>query len=74
MESHDGLVNYYGVFVPQLHDLRGSSEKLCRKNNALTCSNQCLLSFTRTPQVFRCSLFLTHCQPDQELFITDFHT
>ena len=26
MKSLDGLVNYYGVFVPQLHELRGSSD------------------------------------------------
>ena len=39
MESHDSLVNYYGVFFPQLHDLCSSSKKLYCKSNTLGLTN-----------------------------------
>ena len=66
LQSFLGLVNYYNVFVPNMHNLRGQLNECGKKGNEWVWIAE---SFQKIKEVLISNLFLTHYNPKQKIIV-----
>ncbi|KAA3674546.1 uncharacterized protein DEA37_0009003 [Paragonimus westermani] len=63
LRSFLGLVSYYGAFLPTLHQLRGSLNRLLTKDSKWEWTTECPRSFEKVKAMITSDLHLTHFNP-----------
>ncbi|PIO73854.1 reverse transcriptase [Teladorsagia circumcincta] len=58
-----GLVNFYGTFVRELHNLRAPLDALAKKDAAYMWSSECQSCFDRIKKTLKSDLLLAHYDP-----------
>ncbi|PIO76779.1 reverse transcriptase, partial [Teladorsagia circumcincta] len=64
-----GLVNFYGTFVRELHNLRAPLDALTKKDVAYTWSPACQSCFERIKKTLKSDLLLAHYDPTLPLIV-----
>ncbi|PIO72335.1 zinc knuckle [Teladorsagia circumcincta] len=65
----DGLVNFYGTFVRELHNLRAPLDALTKKDAAYIWSPDCQSCFDRIKKTLKSDLLLAHYDPTLPLIV-----
>nr|CDJ86255.1 RNA-directed DNA polymerase (reverse transcriptase) and Integrase domain containing protein [Haemonchus contortus] len=64
-----GLVNFYGTFVRELHNLRAPLDALTKKDAAFAWSPECQSCFDRIKKTLKSDLLLAHYDPTLPLIV-----
>ncbi|KIH67565.1 hypothetical protein ANCDUO_02104 [Ancylostoma duodenale] len=64
-----GLVNFYGTFVKDLHNLRAPLDAFTKKEAVYTWTPECQSSFDRIKATLKSDLLLTHFNPDLPIIV-----
>nr|CDJ81316.1 RNA-directed DNA polymerase (reverse transcriptase) and Integrase domain containing protein [Haemonchus contortus] len=64
-----GLVNFYGTFVRELHNLRAPLDALTKNDAAFTWSPECQSCFDRIKKTLKSDLLLAHYEPTLPLIV-----
>ncbi|XGW25993.1 hypothetical protein V3C99_006978 [Haemonchus contortus] len=69
VRSFLGLLNYYGAFVEEMHQLRAPLDKLLKKDAHFNWSPECQRAFDRAKEILSSDLLLTHYDPSKEIVV-----
>ncbi|EYB94088.1 hypothetical protein Y032_0175g486 [Ancylostoma ceylanicum] len=69
LRSFLGMVNYYGVFIKDMRQLRAPLDALLKKNTPFKWSPDCQHAFEKAKEVLASPLLLTHFDPKLELIV-----
>ncbi|KAL6738862.1 hypothetical protein Aduo_012361 [Ancylostoma duodenale] len=69
LRSFLGMVNYYGVFIKDMRQLRAPLDALLKKNTPFKWSPDCQDAFEKAKKVLASPLLLTHFDPKLELIV-----
>ncbi|EPB75657.1 hypothetical protein ANCCEY_05248 [Ancylostoma ceylanicum] len=64
-----GMLNYYGVFIKDMRQLRAPLDALLKKNTPFKWSPDCQDAFEKAKRVLASPLLLTHFDPKLELIV-----
>ncbi|PIO69170.1 reverse transcriptase [Teladorsagia circumcincta] len=64
-----GLVNFYGTFVRELHNLRAPLDALAKKDATYMWSSECQSCFDRIKKTLKSDLLLAHYDPTLPLIV-----
>ncbi|PIO53025.1 hypothetical protein TELCIR_25660 [Teladorsagia circumcincta] len=64
-----GLINFYGNFVKDLHNLRAPSDALTKKDAVYTWTPECQSSFDKIKATINSDLLLTHYDPNLPIIV-----
>ncbi|EYC29726.1 hypothetical protein Y032_0006g3147 [Ancylostoma ceylanicum] len=64
-----GLVNFYGTFVKDLHNIRAPLDALTKKDAVYTWTPECQSSFDRIKATLKSDLLLTHFNPGLPIIV-----
>ncbi|PIO77140.1 hypothetical protein TELCIR_00790 [Teladorsagia circumcincta] len=64
-----GLINFYGNFVKDLHNLRAPLDALTRKDAVYTWTPECQSSFDKIKAILNSDLLLTHYDPSLPIIV-----
>ncbi|PIO55133.1 hypothetical protein TELCIR_23484, partial [Teladorsagia circumcincta] len=64
-----GLINFYGNFVKDLHNLRAPLDALTRKDAVYTWTPECQSSFDKIKAILNSDLLLTHYDPNLPIIV-----
>ena len=67
LQSFLGLVSYYQVFIPNLHNLRVPLNELLRKEKKWIWTKECEQAFREIKNKLTSDLFLTHFDPNLDI-------
>ncbi|KAL6727140.1 hypothetical protein Aduo_009044 [Ancylostoma duodenale] len=63
------MINYYGVFIPRMRQIRAPLDALLKKNVPFNWSEDCQKAFDKAKDVLASPLLLTHFDPNLELIV-----
>ena len=69
LRSFLGAINFYGKFVPTMHELRRPLDQLLRKDVKWKWSNECQQAFEKFKSTLQSDLLLTHFDPRLEIIV-----
>ena len=69
LRSFLGLINYYGSFLPALHDIRAPLNRLLQKDTTWVWSKDCQDAFSRLKTLLKSKLLLTHFDPSLPIIV-----
>ncbi|KAK6765279.1 hypothetical protein RB195_025275 [Necator americanus] len=69
LRSFLGLINFYGNFVKDLHNLRAPLDALTEKDVVYTWTSECQSSFDKIKAVLSSDLLLTHFNPSLPIIV-----
>ena len=64
-----GLSNYYGIYIPKMHNLRAPLNKFLKKGAKWEWSEVCQKVFDKIKNILTSELSLTHYDPKQEIIL-----
>ncbi|PIO77458.1 hypothetical protein TELCIR_00441 [Teladorsagia circumcincta] len=64
-----GLINFYGNFVKDLHNLRAPLDALTKKDAVYTWTPECQSSFDKIKAILNSDLLLTHYDPNLPIIV-----
>ncbi|PIO60675.1 hypothetical protein TELCIR_17822, partial [Teladorsagia circumcincta] len=64
-----GLINFYGNFVKDLHNLRAPLDALTKKDAVYTWTPECQSSFDKIKATINSDLLLTHYDPNLPIIV-----
>ncbi|PIO77827.1 reverse transcriptase [Teladorsagia circumcincta] len=64
-----GLINFYGNFVKDLHNLRAPLDALTKKDAVYTWTPECQSSFNKIKAILNSDLLLTHYDPNLPIIV-----
>lgn len=65
LRSFLGAINYYGKFLPKMHDLRAPLNKLLLKETHFEWTDECQSCFVNFKKMLTQDLFVSHFDPNQ---------
>ena len=69
LQAFLGLANYYGIYIPKMHNLRAPLNKLLKKGAKWEWSEACQKAFDEIKNILTSELSLTHYDPKQEIIM-----
>ncbi|VDL66057.1 unnamed protein product [Nippostrongylus brasiliensis] len=69
LRSFLGMLNYYGHFVKEIHQLRAPMDALLKKDVPFKWSDECEKAFQKAKDVLTSDLLLTHFDPSKKIVI-----
>ena len=69
LQAFLGLANYYGIYIPKMHDLRAPLNYLLKKGVKWEWTNDCQRAFEKIKSVLSSDLALTHFDPQKEIIV-----